>query len=191
MRFSGISRRIFSALAILTVLAGTAAMAANAGGGRSDTVMLLDWRAPAPKSWVRQSPANTMRLAQFQVPGKAGNAEAIVFYFGPGGGGPVQANIERWTSQFSAPDGKPVKPAVRTFKVSGMQATSVELHGNYARGMGMGPQGAVLLNHSLLAQVVETPKGNLTFHLWGPRATVASNRAGFEAMVKGLRPAGT
>lgn len=191
MRFSGNSKRIFSALAILAVLAGVAAVAADAGGSKSGVVTLLDWQAPAPKSWVRQPPANTMRLAQFQVPGKAGDAEAIVFYFGMGGGGSVQANIERWASQFSAPDGKPVKPAVRTFKVSGMQATSVELHGNYARGMGMGPQGAVLPNHTLLAQVVETPKGNLTFHLWGPRDTVASQRAGFEAMVRGLKPAGT
>lgn len=191
MRFSGNSQRIFFALVILAALAGIAAVAADAGGSKNGVVTLLDWQASAPKSWVRQPPANTMRLAQFQVPGKAGNAEAIVFYFGPGGGGSVQANIERWASQFSMPDGKPVKTTVRTFKVSGMQATSVELHGNYARGVGMGPQGAVLPNHTLLAQVVETPKGNLTFHLWGPKDTVASQRTRFEAMVRGLKPAGT
>ncbi|MBI2313737.1 MAG: hypothetical protein HYU77_14650 [Betaproteobacteria bacterium] len=183
-------------LSFRSVLAGLAAavctVAYAADPGKAATVQILDWQAPVPKAWVRQQPANTMRLVQLQAPGKSAgdNAEVIVFYFGIGGGS-VQANVDRWVSQFSTPDGKPVKPVVNKFKVSGMQVTSVELNGTYARGVGMGPQGAGLPNHTLLAQVVETAKGNLTFHLWGPKATVASHRAGFEAMVKGLKPGGT
>ena len=41
---------------------------------------------------------------------------------------------------------------------------------------------------TLLAAVVESPRGNLIFQLHGDRATVESHRSGFVAMVKGLHP---
>lgn len=172
-------------LAALFSMLAAAASAADA----PRTVALLDYKAPVLGAWVQQPPENTMRLAQFQVPGArgAGDAQVIVYYFGKGGGGSVQANIDRWQSQFSAPGGKPVKAVVKKSKVNGMPVTRVELNGTYARGVGMGPVGAPKPDQTLLASVVETPQGNLTFHLYGPKATVAAHRKGFEAMVNGLK----
>ncbi len=103
----------------------------------------LHLAAPVPPGWVSQPPATSMRLAQFQAPGEPGSedAEVIFFYFGQGQGGPVDANIGRWQSQFTSPDGKPVNPLVQRLKVSGMPVTTMELTGAYTRGVGMGPAG--------------------------------------------------
>jgi hypothetical protein len=143
------------------------------------------YTAPVPADWQPLTPSSSFRAAQYRVPAApgAGDAEAVVFYFGPGQGGPVQANIERWVSQFTRPDGQPVKPRVRTLRVDGMPATIVELAGTYARGVGMGPVGSARPGQVLLAAVVETPDGNLTFQLHGDRATVERHREGFERMV--------
>lgn len=129
-----------------------------------------------------------MRLAQFSVPGKPGEGEVAVFYFGPGGGGPVQANIDRWASQFTTAQGGPVKPTVTRGTAAGMTVTHVELNGNYSRGVGMGQETKPLPDQSLRVAVLETPKGNLTFQLWGPKGTVSANARGFKSMVEGLRP---
>jgi hypothetical protein len=150
---------------------------------------LLDLTAPVPASWVSQPPASSMRLAQFRVPGAAGfgDPEFVVFYFGPGQGGSVDANITRWEPQFTAPDGKPVKAIVRHLTVSRMPVTTVELTGTYARGVGMGPAGAPTPDQTLLVAIVETPRGNLTLQLHGPHPTVTANREALWTLVQGTK----
>src|SRR5215831_14713948 len=70
------------------------------------------------------------------VAAAAADGEAVVFHFGPGQGGTAAANITRWTSQFTGPDGGPVSPKRETFTVGGLPVTLVELTGTYARAMG-------------------------------------------------------
>ena len=153
------------------------------------SVHLLDLTAPVPATWVRQPPATSMRLLQFRVPGGAGSgdAEFVVFYFGVGQGGSVEANITRWQSQFTSPDGKPVQAVVQHLTVTGMPVTTVELSGTYARGVGMGPVGAPTPDQTLLVAIVETPRGNLTLQLHGTRATVESNQEAFWSLVRGIK----
>lgn len=140
-----------------------------------------------PVAWKAAPPASQYRLAQWVVPGRDGEAEAIVFYFGPGQGGSVLANIDRWASQFTTPDGKPVEPKIERGKSGALPMTTVELAGQYARGVGSGPQGQSRANQMLISSVVEGPKGNVTFQLHGPRPTVEANRAAFMAMVRGMK----
>jgi hypothetical protein len=131
-----------------------------------------------------------MRLVQFRVPGGGGaeEAELVVFYFGQGEGGSAEANIARWQSQFSgAGDKAPVPPVVQKLTVKGMSVTIAEFSGTYARSLGMGPPSAPKPDQILLAAIVETPRGNVTFQLHGARATVAANRTAFLAMVRGLQ----
>jgi hypothetical protein len=99
----------------------------------------------------------------------------------------VEANVQRWESQFGAPDGKPVKAVQHKAKAGGMAVTWAELNGTYARGVGMGQESTAKPNQTLLAAVVETPQGNITFHLYGAKASVANARKAFEAMVNGLK----
>lgn len=174
------------AAALLTAMLAVPRVAA-APQVPDDRVALVDWTAPVATGWVRQAPRSSMRLAQFRAPG-AGDAEVVVYYFGLGGGGSIPDNIERWVSQFTGPDGGGVKPAITHGNVGGMPFTTVELLGTYARGVGMGPQGTPLADHVLRVHVVETPVGNLTFQLWGPRAAVERHRHAFDAMAQGLTP---
>ena len=130
-----------------------------------------------------------MRLAQFRVPGKVGSddAELVVFYFGQGQGGSAEANISRWESQFSSATRRPVKASVQHFTVKAMPATTAELTGSYARTLGMAAPAAPVPDQTLLAAILETPKGNLFFQLHGPKALVAANREAFLSMVRGLK----
>jgi len=67
----------------------------------------------------------------------------------------------------------------------------VELTGSYARGVGIGPVGDALPNRTLLAGVVETPRGNLYPQLHGPADLVAKHRADFVRFITGMRPVPT
>ncbi len=55
-----------------------------------------------PNTWTQGEPDNKLRLAQFKVPASAGDTEPVeltIFSFRNGAGG-VQANVDRWVSQF-------------------------------------------------------------------------------------------
>ena len=172
------------AVAGLFLLSATSRASAGA-------IELIGYKTSSPANWTQQQPENTMRLAQFAVPGASGKegGAVLVFYFGKRGAGSVEANIQLWESDFSTPDGKPVKARINKGKVRNMMVTWAEMNGNYARGMrSVGAQGsAAKPNHTLLVAVVETDKGSLTFQLHGPRETVAAHRKGFEEMVNGLK----
>ncbi len=166
-----------------------AAAGLAAGAASTMAVRVLDWMLPVPAGWTPQVPSSEMRLAQFTAGSKEGAADAAVFHFGLGGGGSVQENIDRWASQFLDDAGKPARPVVGKGAASGMPVTWVALDGRYARGVGTGPQGAGTANQSLRVAVLETPKGNLFFQLWGDRAAVAKQEGPFRLMVQGLRRA--
>ena len=103
------------------IVADPPAAPASNSSGDSKTARFLGLTAPKPATWMEQTPARKMRAATYSVPGPEGReaAEIVVFYFGPGQGGPVQANIERWQSQFKpAPDGTPAILR-RTFRSRG------------------------------------------------------------------------
>jgi hypothetical protein len=151
-------------------------------------VAFLHYKAPLPAAWIAEQPASSMRLVQYRVPGAgADEARFVIYYFGKGQGGSVKANIARWQSQFSGPDGSAVEPIVERFPVGKNSVTLVELMGNYARGVGAGPSGEFKEKQTLLAAVVETPSGNLYPQLHGASELVAQQKAGFRAFLRGIR----
>jgi len=86
---------------------------------RGDTVItLLGYHTKAPGAWSVRQPASSSRLAQFVIHGAeaASDAEVVVFFFGASQGGNVEANIGRWRSQFSTPDGSPVPRRSRAIR---------------------------------------------------------------------------
>jgi hypothetical protein len=173
------------ALALL-VLLSTPAMEVGAAG-QDAAVRFLGLEGTVPASWSQEPPASSMRVAQLAIPGDP-PAQLAVFYFGPRGGGPADANIARWRSQFSGPGGAPVEPVISEIESLGGKAVLAEFEGTYARGVGMGPVGEPKPDQMLLAAIVESPRGKLFFQLHGPAATVGPNRAHFVELVTGLRP---
>lgn len=159
------------------------------GLAEGQSVRFLDMISAVPAEWMARPPSSGMRLLEFSVPARgAGDeheAELVMYYFGPGQGGTLDANVARWTSQFSGPNG-PVEPLISELDGE-MPATLVELSGDYARGAGMGPVGDALPDRMLLAAVVDTPQGRLFPQLHGPEATVSAQRDAFVAFIKGIR----
>ena len=84
-----------------------------------------------PAAWTERAPASSMRVAEFVVPKAPGDpedGELIVYYFG-GGGGSVEANLQRWTSQFES-----AKAPIRTSSVvNGLTLTSLDVSGTVRR----------------------------------------------------------
>ncbi len=134
-----------------------------------------------PPGWETQQPASNMRLAQAAIPGPGGPGEIAVFYFGPGSGGSVQDNIQRWIDQMEL-QGPP--PAPQTFESNGLRITWVEAEGTLKpSNMGMGPAEA-RPGSRLLGAVVEGPGGPWFFKAVGPDATLAAQRESFLAMLR-------
>jgi len=163
-----------------------------AGTARGTPLTLLDYEALVPPSLATRPSTSSMRLAELSVPRTDGtSAEVIVFYFGEGQGGSVDANIARWSSQFTGAGGGPASQRVGTLEGTPFPTTIAEFEGSYARGVGAGPGGAAAVaDQGLVAAVVETPRGSLFLQLVGDRAAVAETREDFLEMVGSIGPAG-
>jgi hypothetical protein len=154
----------------------------------SQRVQFLGFHSEVPADWVAEEVSSGMRVLQLRVPGEEGeaHAELVVYYFGRNQGGSVEANVERWTSQFSDPAGGAVDPVITKLEGGQVPATLVELEGSYARGVGLGPAAEARPNQMLLAAVVETKKGRLYPQLYGPADLVKGQRAVFITFVEGI-----
>jgi hypothetical protein len=163
--------------------------AAISGADEWQRVQFLGMKSKVPADWVSEPVTNSMRVLQFAVPvGEGSDAvRFVVYYLGPRQGGSVEANLARWESQFSGPDGGEVEPRVSALEDAKLPATLIELEGSYARGVGIGPQGEVLPGRMLLAAVVESSKGNLYPQLHGPASKVKDARAAFVAFIEANR----
>ena len=183
-----IIRNLLCALA-LAALPNFAASSQD-NGQMLKTVEFLGLEAPLPDAWIEKQPSSSMRLAQFLIPGEdnRGDAELVLYYFGHGQGGSAEANIARWQSQFTTGDGGVADPSVETMTVSGMPVTVVELRGDYARGVGMGPAASPEPDQILLATIVETPRGNVYIQLYGPAQAVAAQRKAYLHFIRNLKP---
>ena len=124
-----------------------------------------------------------MRLDQATIPGQAGDGHLTVFFFGVGGGGGVNANLERWAAQVQ----HEAPPTRELFEVNGYRVSMIEVEGTLLpSGMGAGPTepqpGSVLLG-----AVVEGTGGPWFFKATGPKETMAEHRDDFVAMLKSIR----
>ena len=153
------------------------------------TVTLLDYKSTVPAGWTPRTPSSNMRLAEYTIAGSdaANGAEVVVYFFGKGQGGNVEANLARWKGQFSTPDGSPVPETVTRDSTGAFPITFAEYRGTYARGIGAGDASQAKTGQTLLAGIAETPRGTLFIQLFGPAARVAAERDAFMRFVRGLR----
>lgn len=173
--------------------------------GRADdknakgTVVEIDgFKSTVPASWKEEEPSEISRrvgrIKQFRIP-KVGedkqDAEFYVSHF-PGGGGGVQANIERWKNQFVPPEGKKIDDVakVETFKVGETPVTYLDVQGTYKHTPGgpfAGGKTELRPHYRMLAVIFESKNGPYFVRLTGPDKTVSENKKGFDAWLKGLK----
>ena len=139
-----------------------------------------------PEGWQEHPPTSGMRAAQAVIPGEAGPAEMVLFYFGPGQGGAVEANLERWIGQVQQAEG--AEPERDSFQVGALTVTHVTVHGTLMpTGMGSGPT-EPQPDSTLMAAVVEGPGGPWFFKVTGPAETLEEERQTFLDMLHTVRP---
>ena len=149
-----------------------------------------DLRLKAPDGWVSERPSSGMRVSQYQLPAAEGDAEAaslVVYYFGAGQGGSVDANLERWIGQMQTPDGRPSKENARTetTTVNGLKVTLLDVTGAYSGGdMAGGGAAQIKPDFRMRAGVIETPKGAYFIKLVGPQKTVTRWDQAFQEFIK-------
>lgn len=172
-----------SPIAPITSRGGTAPSAAPKAQGSGE----IDFALPA--GWQSETPSSSMRMAQASIPGPGGPGQLAVFHFGPGGGGGVQDNIQRWIGQMEPEAG--AQPAIQELQTEhGFKVTWVEVVGTMLPStMGMGPD-TPQPNSRLLGAVVEGPGGPWFFKATGPKDTLAAEREDFLAMLRNARPKG-
>lgn len=152
-------------------------------------------RYEAPAGWQQEPVRSSMRRDQYRLPRVEGDDEdglLTVFHFGPGGGGGVEANVERWRGQFSGADGGPVADDAfsrEETQVGGLKITVVEVRGRFGtHTMGAGGEDTTPVNdYALLGAIVETPAGPWFFKALGPAATIEKHRAGFMELLRSMR----
>lgn len=140
-----------------------------------------------PEGWIPQQPSSSMRVAQYGLPGPAGEATLGVFYFGPGQGGGLEANIERWYGQFSQPDGRPTSKTAKRWNknVADIAISMVDISGTFAAGMG---NEEIRENYRMLGAIAVHRSGAVFFKLTGPFATVAQWEQSFNQFLDSLTP---
>ena len=144
----------------------------------AETVAGLTWTPPA--GWISKG-ATQMRAATYVV---AENAECVVYFFGVGQGGPVQANLDRWKSQFATPDGKPAPAKIAKTTIHGLPVTTIAAAGQYT-GMGgpMAKTQSTAADFRLLGAIVEGPGGNVFLKFTGPTRLVTQNESKFKQLL--------
>jgi hypothetical protein len=154
----------------------------------AESIAGLQWTAPA--GWTNKGTA-PMRAATYSVPATTGDtqpAECVVYFFGKGQGGPVDANIDRWKSQFTGAGGKPAPAKVGMRTLNGLPATTLDVTGNYS-GMGgpLADSKSIAANYRLLGAILVNPEGNIFIKFTGPSKTVAANQPKFEQLLNSFR----
>ncbi|HKP84842.1 MAG TPA: hypothetical protein VJZ26_02020, partial [Blastocatellia bacterium] len=112
----------------------------QSGGGQSSAAQPGNLQFKPPAGWNAEQPSGSMRYAQYKLPraeGDAADAALVVYYFGQGQGGPVEANLDRWIGQMQQPDGSSSKSKAKTenITVNKMPVTLLDVTGTYTESM--------------------------------------------------------
>ena len=182
-------------LVVAAVAKPAAAQAVVAEDSRAFAIAGGSLLLEAPASWKRVQPKSGIVETEFAIPSAAAELPAGRMTV-MGAGGSVQANVDRWYSQFAQPDGSATKDkaTTKTLKLAGCTVTLVDVTGTY-KDMPGGPfAGGKTIerpDYRMLAAIVETPAAGSHFlKFYGPAATVAKEADGFRKMIEGLVPAG-
>ena len=142
-------------------------------------------RLRAPEAWTSEQVSSNMRVSQYRLPHAEGDTEdasLVVYYFGQGQGGSVDANLERWAGQMGQTMEKAQKQSTT---VNGLNVTLLDVTGHYSADMTPGSAEKVdKPNSRLRAAVIETPNGPYFIKLIGSVKTIARWEQEFMSYVK-------
>jgi hypothetical protein len=173
----------------LAVAAGLLLLGRGAEAGSKGTVVTLgEMKSTTPADWKSQAPANKFRAYQFA----AGDAELLIFYFGEGGGGSPNDNINRWKGQFVPPEGKSIDEVakVEKLKVGKAELTYLDIQGTYLyKNPPFDPNAKTerKSNYRRLGVYFACEGGPYFITLTGPAKTVEQQKKSFDEWLKNFK----
>ena len=144
----------------------------------------------APAEWVSKPLSSLMRVAVWELTGDDAPAEVVIFYFGEGSGGGVEANLARWFGQFEQLDGSSTRDrAIITERtVNGLELTVADMRGTFVAPVRPGaPQRNNRPGYRMIGAVAEGGTGPWYIRVLGPEATMAKWEASVEDFLSSLR----
>ena len=134
-----------------------------------------------PEGWRKVAPSSSMRIAEYHMSGKGGDAVLAIF---AGKMGAVEANISRWIGQFES---QAAAPRRWTRQIDGMPTTLVDVSGTFAPGaMGQPQAAAPQSGYRMLGAIVDYGPKFYYFKLTGPSDTVSLWAQIFEDFIGGI-----
>jgi hypothetical protein len=135
--------------------------------------------ASAPAGWTPRATTSAMRVAEYEVGAASGAPATLVVYHFENAGGTVEQNFERWTGQFTAPDGGPATARqLAAPDRGGLAIHELAVEGTYVAEVSPGAEERFHEpGWALRAAVVETPGGPFYVKLVGPAETVRAAEA--------------
>ncbi len=196
-------RTITAALYVLCATSASLSVQAQEAG--SKTIELAGGKIvlPVPKEWKKEEPKSRIVQYEFSAPvakegepAKEAQAKpadlARITIMGAGGG--VEANLDRWYTQFEQPGGGSTKEKAKLdkFESGGQTVHYVDVSGSFKDSMGAGPfsgKPAVLReNYRMLGAIIVTEDlGEYFIKITGPEKLLGELEESFKAMLKELK----
>jgi hypothetical protein len=152
-----------------------------------------DLTAIVPPGWRIEKADGQFRVHQFVLASEDKELKdgvLIITYFGKGGAGGLDANLERWYGMVEQPDGADSKKAAKKHEIKSgdVQITWIELAGTYLdRPFPMSPQATRRPKYRLFAGMIEGSKqGPYFIRAYGPDAVLRAHRDEFEGFLKSV-----
>lgn len=133
-----------------------------------------------PAGWTAAPPTNRMRWAELKL---GDDLSLVVYFFGEGSGGGVEANFTRWLGQINGPEGGPVEGKRGKLSANGLVIHTLDASGTYLSGMPGRPKVA-REGYRLLGAVVVGAGGPYFMKLVGPKAAVAKQEKAYQAFLR-------
>jgi hypothetical protein len=178
------SQPIVVIAAIATIL-GAEFIPAVAQEAGTESLQAGEFTFKYGKPWEKMEVQSSMRAGQLKYnhsDEKLQDPELVFYYFGPGQGGGIEPNIERWIGQF---EGEP-KTERETVEVGGRKIHFLYAKGTYMESSG-GPFSGTKTakpNSMMLGAILESKEGAVFLKLTGEEKAVEAIKEAFIKLAK-------
>ena len=144
----------------------------------------ISWSYPMKWDKAHEMPMRVMTYVISSGLEDVEPGECSVFYFGKDQGGDVDANIQRWGSQFEGAS----EAQKTTSTVNGIEVVFARISGTY-----LAPGGALMESqgkkpaYKLLGAIVNAPEGDVFFKFTAPASVIERNEKEFYAMIESIQ----
>lgn len=160
---------------------------------RQPLAIAQDLRAQVPVAWKKQKPKGFGRIHQYLLPrAKDDPADGLLFiaHFGQGGGGSLEANLQRWYKMVEQPDDKSSEEVAEThvIETDGVKITWIDLPGTYLdKPFPFSRKVTRRETYRLFAaQIDGGQEAPYWLRAYGPNRTMLEHREAFQAFLRSV-----